>query len=403
MHPRSAASRLRIVVMGYLIRGPIGGLAWHYLQYVMGLAALGHEVLYLEDSDDYDSCYDPALNERTTNPTYGLAFADDAFRGVGLGGCWAFHDSHTMRWFGPRADRVPEFCRTADVCLNISGMNPIRPWVESIPVRVLIDTDPAFTQIKHLTDDDASQLAHRHNVFFTFAENLPAGRSEVPDDGLPWQATRQPVVLDAWPVVPAPKDGKYTSVLLWESYDARQYGGREYGLKAQSFGPYVMLPKRTGPIFELAMGSPTSPGEYFQEVGWGVIDPLEPTRDPWSYQRYIQGSRAEFGVAKHAYVVSRSGWFSERSAGYLASGRPVIVQDTGFSDWLPTGHGVLPFSNPDEVIAAIASVEADYERHCRAAREVAQSHFEAGGVLTKLLEAAWPASHRASASHRGVL
>jgi hypothetical protein len=386
MPGRPATSRLRIIVLGYVVRGPLGGLAWHYLQYVMGLAALGHDVYFLEDSDDYDSCYDPTLNERTTDPTYGLGFADRAFRGVGLGECWAFHDANAGQWHGPQANRILELCRTADVCLNISGMNPLRPWLESIPVRVLIDTDPAFTQIKHLTDDEAWQPAKRHTSFFTYAENLPAGRSLVPDDGLPWQATRQPVVIEAWPVRPAPPNGKFTSVLLWESYDAREYNGQEYGLKAQSFEPYLTLPQRAGQVFELAMGSPTSPGEAFEAIGWHVIDPLEPTRDPWTYQAYIQGSKAEFGVAKHGYVVSRSGWFSERTAGYLASGRPAIVQDTGFSDWLPCGAGVLPFSTPDEVLAAIESVNTNYEQHCRAARDLVHVHFDAATVLTKLID-----------------
>src|SRR6185436_5254497 len=124
------------------------------------------------DSDDYDSCYDPTLNERTANPSYGLAFADHAFGGVGLGDCWAFHDAHTGRWSGPQASHALNVCRTADICLNISGMNPMRSWTESIPVRAFIDTDPAFTQIKHLTDSDAGQLARQHNVFFTYAENL---------------------------------------------------------------------------------------------------------------------------------------------------------------------------------------------------------------------------------------
>ncbi len=318
---------------------------------------------------------------------------------TGLGDCWAFHDAHTGRWLGPQAGRALELCRTADLCLNVSGMNPIRPWLQDIPVRALIDTDPAFTQIRHLTDDDARGLALQHNAFFTFAGNLPAGRSSVPDDGLPWQATRQPVVLDAWPVRPTPPDARFTSVLLWESYDALEYLGRKYGLKAHSFGPYVTLPQRAGRIFELAMGSPTSPGEHFETLGWYVIDPLEPTRDPWTYQAYIQNSKAEFGIAKQAYVATRSGWFSERTAGYLASGRPAIVQNTGFTDWLPTGEGVLPFDSPEDVLDAIESVNANYDRHCRAARELVHEYFDAGKVLTTLVEAAMTA-RSASAADR---
>ena len=176
--------------------------------------------------------------------------------------------------------------------------------------------------------------------------------------------------------------------MLWESYDAQRYNGRRYGQKAASFTPYLDLPRRTGRIFELAVGSSAAPGPMLEGHGWDVIDPREPTRDPWAYQRYIQASKAEFGVAKHGYVMSRSGWFSERSAAYLASGRPVVVQDTGFSDWMPTGDGVLRFDTLDEAMSGVHAVNERYEAHCRAAREVAESFFDARVVLARLIEEA---------------
>ena len=195
----AANSRLRVVVLGYLVRGPLGGLAWHHLQYVLGLARLGHDVVFLEDSDDFPSCYNPITNARASaDPSYGLVFTTQTFERIGLGGCWAYYDAHTAQWLGPMAAGARDFCGTADLCLNLSGMNPVRPWLEGIPVRALIDTDPAFTQIRHLTDPEARERARQHTAFFTFGENLPARRSTIPDDGLPWRATRQPVVLDAW-------------------------------------------------------------------------------------------------------------------------------------------------------------------------------------------------------------
>src|SRR5262249_4053715 len=154
---------------------------------------------------------------------------------------------------------------------------------------------------------------------------------------------RQPVVLDAWPVTPGLPDGKFTTVMLWDGYRARFHQGRRFGLKSDSFGPYFDLPRRAGPHFELAVGSPSAPRGELRSRGWSLRNPLEAARDPWAFRDYIRQSKCEFSVAKHGYVVSRSGWFSERSASYLASGRPVVVQDTGFSDWLPTGRGVLAF------------------------------------------------------------
>lgn len=387
--PRSSSnSRLRIIILGYIVRGPLGGLAWHHLQYVMGLAALGHEVYFVEDSDNYPSCFDPERGVLDTDPQYGLRFAARTFDRVGLGDRWAYYDGHTARWLGPCADRILDRCATAELLLNLSGVNPLRPWLAEIPKRVLVDTDPAFTQIHHLTDTARRDLAERHTDFFSFGENIAHQQSAVPADGFCWQDTRQPIVMSAWPVLPGPASGKFTTVMQWDSYRAREYGGVRYGMKSESFGPYLDLPARAGSIFELALGSDSAPRSMLRSKGWDVRDPREPTRDPWTYQRYIQRSRAEFTVAKHGYVVSHSGWFSERSAAYLASGRPVVTQETGFSEWLPSGMGVLSFSTPQEALGAVEEVNRRYKFHCRAARAIAEEYFDARKVLTYLVERA---------------
>jgi hypothetical protein len=382
------ASRLRIVVMGYLVRGPLGGIAWHYLQYVLGLARLGHDVYFVEDSDDYASCYDPVRNVVDVDPAYGLEFAADAFERVGLRDCWAYYDAHRARWLGPAADRIVGVCQTADLLIDVSLINPLRPWLFDIPVRAAIDTDPAFTQIRHLTDATARARAAQHTVFFSFGENIATGQSAIPDDGFPWQPTRQPVVLDMWPVTAGPAEGRFTSVMLWNSYAAENYGGQRYGLKSESFEPYLDLPRRVGLPFELALGGHTFPKARLEDHGWRIVDPRAPTRDPWAYQHYIHQSKAEFSVAKHGYVAARSGWFSERSAVYLASARPVVVQETGFSTWLRAEGGVLAFTTPDEARQAIEAVNARYTFHCDQARLVAEAFFDAGRVLPDLLERA---------------
>lgn len=385
---KSPSNRLRIIVLGYIVRGPLGGLAWHHLQYMMGIARLGHDVYFVEDSDDYPSCYDPARHVTDTCPDYGLLFATQAFGGVGLGDRWVYYDAHTARWLGPCAEKILSILETADLILNLSGVNPIRPWFAKIPVRVLVDTDPVFTQVRHLEEPLSRKLALQHTVFFSFAENIKLPRSTIPNDGLPWQATRQPIVLDTWPVTPGPSSGKFTTIMQWDSYAMREYKGLRYGMKSDSFGPYLELPEKVKSGFEIAVGSPTAPRALLRSKGWTVLNPLEPTRDPWTYQRYIQRSKAEFSVAKHGYVVSYSGWFSERSAAYLASGRPVVVQETGFSDWLPSGSGVLSFSTLDEALAGIQEVNRRYEFHCEAARAIAEEYFDAGKVLRRLVESA---------------
>lgn len=381
--------RLRVLVLGYVIRGPLGGLAWHHLQYVMGLRALGHDVFFLEDSDDYPACYDPATGTIGTDPGTGLRFADVAFSRVGLGERWAYYDAHLGVWHGPAATKVEDLCRTADILLNVSGVNPLRPWFDNISVRVLIDTDPVFTQVKHLTNLAARAAADAHTAFFTFGENLGHRGCSTPEDGLPWRPTRQPISLEVWPVTPGPSDGPFSTVMQWDSYPEQEYGGRRFGMKSVSFEPYFDLPRRTGRSFSLAVGSPTAPRDRLQASGWQVLDPLEVTRDPWTYQAFVRHSKAEFTVAKHGYVVTRCGWFSERTAAYLASGRPAVVQDTGFTAWLPSGAGLLAFTDPDGAAAGIEAIDSDYPRHCRAARDLAAAYFSAGPVLTRLLAEAF--------------
>ena len=381
--------RLRIVVLGYVVRGPMGGMAWHQLHYPAGLAALGHDVYFLEDSGDSEwCCYDPDRGVNDTDPTYGLRFAADAFDELGLGGRWAYHDAHAGAWRGPAAGRTVDICRSADLLIDISGGTAPRRWWSEIPARALIDTDPAFNQIANLTDPERQEAFSGFTAYFSFAENLGRESCTVPDDGVDWQVTRQPVFLDAWPETPGRPGGRFTTVMQWESYPAQEYGGVRYGMKADSFAPYLDLPERTGHAFELAMGGPEPAVELVRERGWTVSNPLEVARSTRSYQRYIQESKAEFSVAKEGYVVSHSGWFSERSAVYLATGRPVVTQDTGFSDNLETGAGLIAFRSPDEAAAGVQSIIDRYDEHCRAARELAEAYFHYRRVLADLVERA---------------
>jgi hypothetical protein len=360
-------------------------LAWHHLQYVLGLARLGHDVRFVEDSDDYPACYDPSRHVVDADPSYGLTFAADAFGRLGLGELWSYYDAHTSRWLGAGAATAEAFCRSADMVLNVSGVNPLRDWTARIPVRVFIDTDPAFTQVRHLTDDVARARALQHNSFFTFGENIEAGTALVPRDAFRWRATRQPIVLDAWPVIPPPPGAPYTTVMQWQSYRPVEYEGAWYGTKSASFQPYVDLPAKAGVPLEIALGGEDAPDELLRANGWSVQNPLVVALTPWNYRDYITQSRGEFSVAKHGYVTSSSGWFSERSAAYLASGRPVVTQETGFSEWLPVGSGVFSFNEMDEVVGALDEIEADYEHHSVAARKIAEAYFDSSEILSRLL------------------
>lgn len=391
LRERMMREQLRIVVTGYILRWPLGGNAWPYLQYVLGLARMGHEVYYVEESGESPyCCYDVDTGESNSDPSYGLRFTSAAFDSVGLGSSWAYYDAHQDEWHGPCASQILGVCRSADLLLRLPAIADfLRPWLAEIPVRALIDTDPVFTQLRHLRDPEALSDARRYNAWFSFGENIFRGTAQVPDDGLPWRATRQPVVLDAWKVTPGQPAARFTSVLKWESYRDGHCDGVHYGMKAESFAPYMDLPQSVSVALELAVGGDTTPKAELKENGWVVQNPVEVTRDLWSYQDYIRRSTAEFSIAKSGYVVSRSGWFSERSAVYLASGRPVVAQDTGFGDWLETGSGIVGFATPKQAITAIEEINTRYAFHCNAARELATEYFDATKVLAALIDSAF--------------
>jgi hypothetical protein len=382
-------ARLRIVVMGYVVRGPLAGMAWSDLQYIDSLKALGHDVVYVEDSDDYPSCYDPVQDETGTDPSYGTAFAAASLARIDAGDAWSFYDAHSGTWLGPLAASGPSVFNDADVVLNLAGVNPLRDWAMSVPVRIYVDQDPAFTQIRDLQDAARAELVGAHNAFFTFAENIGAADCSIPDDGVTWRPTRQPVLADRYEVLPPADAGApFTTVMQWESYPPLELDGRRYAMKSESFASLMDLPRLTRSRLELAVGAPDPVREALEVAGWATRDPRPVTRDLGSYLSFIGGSQGEIGIAKHGYVSSWSGWFSERSLTYMVCGRPVVLQNTGFSGWLPTGEGVLAFRDALGAAAGIDEVLSDPARHGRAARDLAHEYFDGRTVMSELLASA---------------
>jgi hypothetical protein len=386
----SSTGALRILVFGYMIRMPLGGLVWHYLQYALGLADLGHDVYYLEDScffedDQQHWFHNPDTGVMGSDPAPGMRFIRNQLRGTPLDGKWALYRPRDDHWSGPASEAVPELCRTADLLLNVSAANPIREPFLQVPRRVFLDTDPAFSQVRILTCPYRSALAGRHTSFMTFGENIGKESCSSPTAGLSWTATRQPIVLAHWPVTPGPELGNFTTLLAWDSFRSEEYEGVRYGMKSESFQDVLDLPRRSPARFELSLFEPDAVPPEVGERGWCIHDGQAATRDPLRYQRYVRQSKAEFSVAKQGYVRSQCGWFSDRSATYLASGRPVILQDTGFSDVLPTGEGLLRYRNLEDATGAVAAVEGSYQLHCDAARDLAVEYFDSKKVLTDLI------------------
>ena len=373
---------LRILCSGHLVRHPLGGHVWHHLQYLVGLRRLGHEVYYFEDYGWPNSCYLPETDENSSDPAFGISYVVGFLEQHGLADRWCFlAEDGTAR--GMSREKLEQICRDCDVYFNLSNLNWI-PELELCRRRVLVDTDPVFTQVgAHGLGGPFS----RYHVLTTYGENVHRPPSTMPDGGMRWLPTRQPVVTDLWPVEPGRPEGALTTVTNWCPFEECRHEGRVFGHKDREFTPYFSLPRETGEAFEIALGSgPPEIEQRFLEGGWRMADPLEVTRTPWTYQRYIAGSRGEFSVAKHGYVATSCGWFSDRSAAYLAMGRPVILQDTGFTEWLPVDQGLLSFRTPDEAVRAIRRLGDDYASHCRAARALAEEYFDSERVLTQLLE-----------------
>jgi len=413
--PRTTQS-LRIVVTGLIAQHPwLGGLAWHYLQYVLGLRDLGHDVYYLEDSGEWPytldggaSGHDWIAQDCSTN----VGYLNAALSRFGLGDRWAYRFPKERRWYGMSTRQRRQVLRSADLLLNVSGTLMRPEEYRDIPRLVYIDSDPIFTQIKLSRRRGHRSFQKRvaaHDVHFSFGETL--ARSPF-GSGYSWRPTRQPVVLGQWCLSP-PQRGVYSTVMSWTSYEPLVFQGKVYAQKDWEFRRFVDLPARIAPTrIELAVNhidhaewqttdvpqradesrDGASPGMSIARAlalhKWSIVDPVKFCGSLDDYRRYIQSSRGEWSVAKNGYVQGRPGWFSERSACYLAAGRPVIVQDTGFDAVLPVGEGILPFSTVEEAAEAIAEVERDYSRHSRAAREIAAMYFDAGHVLTRLLDEA---------------
>jgi hypothetical protein len=371
---------VRVLFAGIIARYPLGGVTWCSLMYLLGLRALGHEVFYIEDTGE--CIYDPEQNTRAVDPSYGLRYIDAALRPHGLGDAWSFVN-YDGSYHGRSREDVIAYARSADLFINLSGGTWFwRDEYARIPRKVFVDSDPAFTQLSLAKQDEWYVKFFRgFDTLFTFGSNIGTPACSVPTGEFTWHKTWQPVVTDLWATGRPPSRDRYTSVMSWTIESFTDVGGN----KDVEFLRFLDLPSRIGPRFELAINGPQ---RFLRENGWATLPAMQVSRTPDGYRAFIQSSRGEFGVAKHTYVSTRCGWFSDRTECYLAAGRPAIVQDTAWSRHLPSGEGLLSFSTPDEAVEAIARVDADYARHSDAASAIARQHFEASTVLTSLIERA---------------
>jgi hypothetical protein len=387
MARRADASRLAVVV-GFTGKWPLAGLALYNLHYLAGLAELGYEVHYVERQNGPDDYYDPLRDELTADTSGALGYLQAVLPRVGIGGDrFSLIDSqgacHGAGW-----EALTDALGKARFVLTLADAT----WfdeLERCPRRLFVDGDPLFTQAAMLGADPAGRVVDRYDVLFTYCTRMGASDCEVPDAGRRWIGTRPVVATCLWEARPLPAAAHppVTTVMNWAASAEVRVDGRSYGHKDRELQRLVGLPARTGRRFLLAAGGPV-PREHLRADGWELADPLAVTGTLDAYRRFIAGSYADLGIAKHAYVASMSGWFSDRSTCYLASGRPVLHQETGFTDWLPTGEGVFAFSTPDGIADALDLIDRDHGRQARAARKLAEDQFEARVVIARMLDEA---------------
>lgn len=372
--------RLKILLSGMVAGDPHqGGATWAVLQYLIGLIDLGHEVMLVEPlkvSGDRDPLADGSDV---------LAY----FRSLPLSeGRAALMVPDSERTAGVGFSEVARFAGESDLLLNISGMLRDERLLEAIPVRAFLDLDPGFNQVWHLSGEDMGFGLHTHWV--SVGQSIGQACCRIPTCDRDWITTLPPVVLEQWPAVRGiPSRNAFTTVGHWRSYGSIEYDGIRYGQRAHSLRELIDLPRSTEARLQLALGIHPDEKDDLEALragGWELLDPNQVAGNPASYAQFIRASKAELSIAKSGYVASRSGWFSDRSACYLASGRPVVAQETGIGAHLPLGRGLLTFSSRDEAVAAVEDVTGSWTTHSHAARQLAEDYFSSSQVLPKLLE-----------------
>ena len=388
--------RSRLLVFGMAGQAPFAGVAWQVLQYLEGFRRLGCDVFYIEDTGSWP--YDPEKNTITSDPSYTVKYLARLMACCGMEDQWAYVSPAAAgyRTLGLSDVRLAQLLRESDVLVNLTGSTLLRDEHITVPIRIYLETDPVLRQVEIAQGKQSTiDLLSAHTHHFTYGENFGKPDCGVPVGGFHYRPTRPPVVLEWWRDGDEPVPTTYTTIASWkQSGKDIEWKGETYTWsKHHEFVKYLNLPLRLKHPCELALacGEPDAI-EVMQETrgllashGWRVVDALQLSRAPYPYRDYIVRSRAEFTVAKDQNIRLRSGWFSDRSACYLAASRPVVTQDTGFGKVLPVGQGLFDFRTMDDVMLAFEEIESDYGRHARAARQIAEDYLRAETVLESLL------------------
>jgi hypothetical protein len=373
------------IVAGYFVGFPVGGHVMSILHWLAGLRQLGFDVVFAEQYEWGSGCWNPITAQAGDDPSYGIGVLRRHLEELGISH-WCFVDA-AGTYHGLSRHELQALCARSEVLIGLWTVTWLEEFLECRR-RVFIDTDPGFTQFSMSPAPAppgagyASPIAfHEH---FTYGTRIGRADCPIPTHGIDWQPTRPPVCLDLLPPRFTPDAPCFTTVMSWTSRAAVVYEGVEYGQKDVEFWRIADLPSRVGQCLEIALAK-AAPRDRITAAGWRLADAGQVTATTATYRDYIARSRGEFSVAVNLEVKTRSGWFSDRTAAYLASGKPVVVQDTGFSEDLPCGEGLFAFRTIDDAAAAIEEIARDYPRHCAAARRIAEEYFDVRRILGSIV------------------
>ena len=373
-----------ILVSGPIIKYPWGGLMQYWLAWLVGIKNNGHQVYYIEDSQWEGACYDVPRRTMGDDPSYGIGFLTRELAPHGLDRNWCYVD-YQGRHYGMSDTGFRATVERADLLIDLE-FDTLMPGLDNVPMRVYVDGDPGWIQhrVKKELLDAGKPLPqyHRH---FTLGFNIGTPKAKAPDLGLVWHHTHPPVLIDGRPVPPADPRAPFTTVLKWQANHTFEYEGVVFGMKDREFDKFADLPSRVDDVMEIAASGPNVPKGRIRDLGWSLKSADDITTSIDNYRNYIAGSKGEFTFVKNAFVETHCGMFLERSGYYMQSGRPVVLQDNGWSEHLPSGEGLFAVNCLEEAVAAIHAINDDYPKHCRRAREIVHDCLDATKVVGNVL------------------
>jgi hypothetical protein len=374
----------RIVLGSYVVRFPLGGYLSWVLQWLVGFQQLGHDVYFVEKSGWSNACYNPLTDTMSDDCSYGVATLNALLVRFGLEERWCFVDI-AGQYHGLSPERIEAVFKSADLFVDMGTHGAWLDEAASAQLRVLVDGEPGYTQMKMEKTLSAGQSLPVYDYYYTVGQNIGTDKSTAPTAGLPWRKVFYPVVMSLIPCQLADAAAPFTTVMSWQAHAPIEFNGTVYGQKDVEFVKFMDLPRRTTTPLEISVAGQDLPIKQLTELGWRVQDAHAVTMSYDAFWEYIRASRGEFSVCKNVFVATHSGWFGDRVAAYLASGRPVVMQDTGFSAHLPCGRGLFAVCTVEEATAAIDEIQGDYERHSNGAREIAVEYLNTPKVLGQFL------------------